>query len=415
MQSPAEAHSQAWTIPCDSDTLEEHCDSTVVDRQIMEIPTPARATCNAVLSEVSHPVDVQPLEHKSSQPPAPCLEMNANALEHRLPLEPLAPYLEVGELCQLLAVCREALMAMTVEKEGGGRLIVAPVLTLTLMNCERAMELVSMPHVEVLRVFSRVAMELVKSAVLRSRNAALRPLRRFTAQGTAVHQDDIDGFLDQLLARPGLVMVNFERNNLKDESAAALVKRTLSRSTAETFCARRNHISDLSCEALAEVLKRDTPLKVLNLKANRVSNAGAMMIADALRGNHVLTLCNLRCQVPALSDPAAQSFATALAMNRTLLRLRLRRNKIGDDGAAALAEALRTSNSTLVELDLQANRVDFKGGIALTRALEANRSLEEVHLALNRCDREKIKNNIGAADAHLADDPRLIFEELPDV
>ena len=59
------------------------------------------------------------------------------------------------------------------------------VLTLTLMNCERAMELISLPHVEVMRVFSRVAMELVKSAVLRSRNAALRPLRKFTAQGTA--------------------------------------------------------------------------------------------------------------------------------------------------------------------------------------------------------------------------------------
>jgi Ran GTPase-activating protein (RanGAP) involved in mRNA processing and transport len=277
-------------------------------------------------------------------------------------------------------------------------------------------------HVEVLKVFSRVAFELVKDSVTLGCQQKLgrnySRLRKLTCQGTALNIDDID-FLDDLFRRPELILVNFERNNLKDEVGAEIFRKCLPNSLTQTLCIRRNHIADKCCEVLADTLRMNTPLRVLNLKANRVSDECCKVLAAALPENHHLTLLNVRSQVPALTNLSAQCFAKALESNRTLLKLRLRRNKIDNEGAYALAEVLTTSNSTLQELDLQGNRIDTPGGIALARMLRMNQSIQEVHMALNKFDRQKLKEALvskgKAEDEVLGADERMIFEELPDV
>jgi hypothetical protein len=389
-----------------------------------------------------------------------------------VPLELVAPFLEIKEICTLVLVNRDIFAALTVRVDDAGgqapvdapvksaeispvngtsnrssediskisaapeevraaaqalpepkNKLIVPILAMQLMDCDRAMALVSLPHVEVLRVFSRVAFELVKDSILQSQRQKLgrnfSRLRKFTCMGTALNTDDVNGFLDNMLSRPELVMVNFEKNNLKDSHGAEIFRKTLPNSPLETLCIRRNHIADESCEVLADILRMNTPMKVLNLKANRVSDECCRTLAAALPGNRNLTLLNVRCQVPALTSMAAQHFAIALQSNTTLLKLRLRRNKIDDKGAFALADVLTTSNTTLIELDLQANRVDTPGGVALARMLRMNHVIQEVHLALNRFDRSKLKTALASDGSEeneiLGDDQRLIFEELPDV
>ena len=77
-------------------------------------------------------------------------------------------------------------------------------------------------------------------------------------------------------------------------------------------------------------------------------------------------------------------FADVLRVNRTLKRLKLRRNRITCAGATTLADALeRNRNSALVELDLQENRVGDAGVQSLLDMLQINTQLQEVHLYLN--------------------------------
>ncbi|KAK5797292.1 hypothetical protein F5H01DRAFT_385237 [Linnemannia elongata] len=58
-------------------------------------------------------------------------------------------------------------------------------------------------------------------------------------------------------------------------------------------------------------------------------------------------------------------------INSTLTTLDLKRNKIGDNGARALSEALKT-NSTLTTLNLESNNIGNNGAQALSRALKIN-------------------------------------------
>jgi len=119
--------------------------------------------------------------------------------------------------------------------------------------------------------------------------------------------------------------------------------------------------------------------EVVCLGSQRVGDAGASSVAKALahpqtRIRHVnLDSCEITCA-------GARALATALRTNGTLEELVLYDNAIGDDGAAALADALVDAVSALRVLSLARNRVGAAGGVALGRMLARNVALRNVYL-----------------------------------
>ena len=71
-----------------------------------------------------------------------------------------------------------------------------------------------------------------------------------------------------------------------------------------------------------------------------------------------------------IGDEGAAALAQALAKNASIAELHLCNNNITDIGASALAVALE-SNTTLAVLGLQDNHINDNGGSALARALES--------------------------------------------
>merc|ERR1711924_240896 len=110
-------------------------------------------------------------------------------------------------------------------------------------------------------------------------------------------------------------------------------------------------------------------------------------LATVLKRNRTLRLLNLRHQAPGLTDKTAAAMAQALDENDSLQKLRLLRNRITDEGAVLLGQALerrferlqRTSvgvagsksKPPYFELDLEENRIGLQGGLALLRCLRA--------------------------------------------
>jgi Ran GTPase-activating protein (RanGAP) involved in mRNA processing and transport len=88
-------------------------------------------------------------------------------------------------------------------------------------------------------------------------------------------------------------------------------------------------------------LRGDRKIQVSNLCGIRIGDKGAAELAEDLRTN---------------------------TNNITFQTIDLQDNKIGDDGATALAEALRT-NTTLQTIDLSWNRIKYVGAAALAEAL----------------------------------------------
>lgn len=89
------------------------------------------------------------------------------------------------------------------------------------------------------------------------------------------------------------------------------------------------------------------------------------------------------------SAPRVSVFVPCLPANSALEVLNLGWNGLGDEGMAALGEALAI-NTGLVELTLSSNSISGKGHVALAEGIKANTSLASVDLD---------HNNIGSGES----------------
>ena len=108
----------------------------------------------------------------------------------------------------------------------------------------------------------------------------------------------------------------------------------------------------------------------------------ATVVAEILKSNTSVKSVDLHSN-PKIGDEGAKALAEALKVNATVKELYLTDCGIGDDGAAALAEALR-SNTSLTTLSLAACRIGDAGAAALAAALRSNTSLSVLNLERNK-------------------------------
>ena len=122
-------------------------------------------------------------------------------------------------------------------------------------------------------------------------------------------------------------------------------------------------------------------LRTLELVGYRIGDDGAQALAEALREKAKLSTLVLNRS--SIGEAGAQVLAGALRENATLTTMNLGANSIGDAGAQALAGALRV-NTTLTKLDLGGDGIGDSGAEALAGALRENSTLTELILNFNR-------------------------------
>ncbi|KAF9284564.1 hypothetical protein BGZ68_004599 [Mortierella alpina] len=133
------------------------------------------------------------------------------------------------------------------------------------------------------------------------------------------------------------------------------------------------------------VVMASKTLAILNLAHNSIGDNGAQALAEALKTNSTLTTLNLAGN--SIGDYEAQAQSEALKTNSTLTTLHLTGNSmagstISDHGGQALGEALRT-NSTVANLNLQKNKIGDDGAKALAEALGTNSTVATLYLQFN--------------------------------
>ncbi|CAI9597844.1 unnamed protein product, partial [Staurois parvus] len=101
-----------------------------------------------------------------------------------------------------------------------------------------------------------------------------------------------------------------------------------------------------------KLISDDIVLSHIFLRTNKINEEGARLISQALR-NLKMTNKNLASLVLSynhITDEGARHIAQALRFNRSLLSLNLSSNQISDDGALALAEVLGLFSLTHAEI-----------------------------------------------------------------
>ena len=129
---------------------------------------------------------------------------------------------------------------------------------------------------------------------------------------------------------------------------------------------------DADVVELCEVLPRFAALRTLDLSKNKIGLEGAKAIAEALMKSGTAVVITLYLGLNNIGDEGAIAIAEALKVNAVLLNeLGLGNNSIGADGAKAIAEALKV-NAVLTELRLGVNTIGDKGAKAIAEVLKVN-------------------------------------------
>lgn len=140
---------------------------------------------------------------------------------------------------------------------------------------------------------------------------------------------------------------------------------------------KQSHTSDiLRCKLNPnELVSRE----LVYLGSQHIRDEGAAAVAAALRHPQSkirqinLDSCHITCA-------GAIALANALKDNVILEELILYDNSIGDDGASALADALGEHPSALRVLSIPRNRIGTRGGAALGKMIATNTSLQTIYL-----------------------------------
>ena len=121
-------------------------------------------------------------------------------------------------------------------------------------------------------------------------------------------------------------------------------------------------------------------IRVLILSHNKIGDDGARAIAHALRGCEVLSVLDLSGN--GIQDAGTEALSEALRCCK-LQRLSLASNCIGPSGALAVAGVLKQVYKSLDTLDLSCNRLGDVGAVCLAGGLKHCSILKHLHLNCN--------------------------------
>ena len=127
------------------------------------------------------------------------------------------------------------------------------------------------------------------------------------------------------------------------------------------------------------VMQVDT-LQELNISGNRIFDDGANVIAEAIQLNTALQKLNISGN--SISDDGAIAFNECLETNTTLIELDMSRIDITCKGASVIAKAIQL-NIALQKLNISGNSISDDGAIAFSECLKTNTTLIELDMSWN--------------------------------
>lgn len=191
-----------------------------------------------------------------------------------------------------------------------------------------------------------------------------------------------------LLALP---VANWVDARLTDEHMGSVAAFIAGNTHIETISLGRNRISDRGASILAAALPLTDSLCALCISGNRLSDSGSTELAAALprmgwRTGVGSRLEELRFASNRIGDTGAAALAEAILSLRQLRHLDLRNNSIGDAGAAAIATTL--ARVSLNELYVQDNHISDAGTAAIAAVLPLTTWMRTLRLSGNRIGNE---------------------------
>ena len=138
-----------------------------------------------------------------------------------------------------------------------------------------------------------------------------------------------------------------------------------------------------SARILAGYLNRSESLSSLNLNFGDIGEAGATALAEVLRTNTTLNCLDLY-RNPGIGNASIMSLCEALKVNTTLSSLNLSETGISDAGVLSLVEVLKSNTSSLTSLSLSDIKISHHSVKSIAEVLRVNTTLKELEFEGNK-------------------------------
>jgi Ran GTPase-activating protein (RanGAP) involved in mRNA processing and transport len=172
------------------------------------------------------------------------------------------------------------------------------------------------------------------------------------------------------------------RNFIDDGGLAAITEALRKVNSVAHLDVSDNGLGPKSGKCIADAVRAPACLlQTLVLSDNVLGDGGLRYLAEALketRGIQELVICRNR-----ITGKSVVDLANGLKYNRSLRRLDLSGNKLGDEGAVALVEPLCMSTCAITHLLLGSCSIGDPGGTALARVILENERLISLDLRNN--------------------------------
>lgn len=203
--------------------------------------------------------------------------------------------------------------------------------------------------------------------------------------------------------------LNLSNNALGEKGVRAFGALLKSQNNLEELYLINDGISEEAAQAVSELIPSTKKLKVLHFHNNMTGDEGAIAISDIVKRSHALE--DFRCSSTRVGTDGGVALAEALKTCTRLKKLDLRDNMFGvgagvalskalslfagltevylsylnleDDGAEALANALKESAPSLEVLDMAGNDITAKGAASLAACIASKQFLSKLNLAEN--------------------------------
>lgn len=213
--------------------------------------------------------------------------------------------------------------------------------------------------------------------------ASLRQARlsRLRLNGNPLGDSGGQAFAEVLAENKMLVALDLGDTQLKTGTVIAFASALNSNAKLKAINLDNPRLFSLQEETtvhLAKMLRNNSSLVEIHLRKHRIGDFGADWIADNLRLNRNLKILDLSCNE--IDDEGCHSISLHLLQHSTPLeKLELSQNRVRDDGAFHLANALLT-NKRLLALGLSGNLIRSEGLMSLFSALKINSTLQSILL-----------------------------------
>lgn len=195
-----------------------------------------------------------------------------------------------------------------------------------------------------------------------------------------ISKEGAEAIAELIKASPDLKEINLYGNNIQSAGTIAIAKAfqgmTKDEGSAlalEVLDLGGNDIGPEGVKVLAEALKHAPKLKTLELGNNPIGADGVKALVDVFKHDQV-AVENLKLSFCSIGDRAGpEALADLLMYNQSTKVVDIRGNKLGPNGAKWIAKGFREhGNQNLKELDLSYNEIKDEGAVALANALKNN-------------------------------------------